>query len=85
VEQALTHRPDLILMDLGMPVMDGFEALDAIREEEALDGTPVIAVTASAMKGDREEILAHGFDGYISKPIDPEVLTQTIREALGSD
>jgi len=85
VEQAKAHRPDLILMDLALPVMDGYAALDAIRKDEALRHIPVVAVTASAMMGNKEEILAHGFDGYISKPIDNEVLEKTIRELLYGD
>jgi CheY-like chemotaxis protein len=82
VELARMRTPDLILMDIALPVMDGFEALDAIRNEDALKHIPVIAVTASAMKGSREEILAHGFDGYISKPIDQKLLEETIKEKL---
>jgi CheY-like chemotaxis protein len=82
VEQARRHRPDLILMDLSMPVMDGFAALVELRADEALCDIPVVAVTASAMKGDREEILAHGFDGYLSKPIDAELLHKVMREVL---
>jgi CheY-like chemotaxis protein len=82
VDQARAHRPDLILTDIALPLMDGFAVLEAIREEEALRHTPVIAVTASAMKGNREEILAHGFDGYIAKPIDHDVLMKTLRAFL---
>jgi signal transduction histidine kinase/DNA-binding response OmpR family regulator/HAMP domain-containing protein len=82
VEQARAHRPDLILTDIALPVMDGFSVLAAIRDDEALRRIPVIAVTASAMKGNREEILAHGFDGYISKPIDHDVLMKTLRAFL---
>ena len=82
VEQAKTHMPDLILMDLALPVVDGYAALDAIRKDEALRHIPVVAVTASAMVGNKEEILAHGFDGYISKPIDNEELSKTIQELL---
>jgi signal transduction histidine kinase/DNA-binding response OmpR family regulator len=82
VEQARTHRPDIILMDIALPVMDGIQALKAIRADEALSHIPVIAATASAMKGDRETILAHGFDGYISKPIDEELLKKILHEAL---
>ncbi|NOZ48469.1 MAG: response regulator [Chloroflexi bacterium] len=82
IEQARMHKPDLILMDLALPIMDGFAALAAIREDEALRHIPVVAVTATAMKGDREEILARGFDGYISKPIDAELLRKTIQELL---
>jgi signal transduction histidine kinase/DNA-binding response OmpR family regulator len=82
VERARVGAPDLILMDIAMPVMDGVQALAEIRADEALRHIPVIAVTASAMTGDREAILAHGFDGYISKPIDEEVLTTTLQEVL---
>ena len=82
IEQARKHKPDLILMDLALPVMDGFAALAAIRKDEALRHIPVVAVTANAMKGDREEVLARGFDGYISKPIDAELLRKTIQELL---
>ena len=82
VHQAGLHQPDLILTDLAMPVMDGFAALSAIRNDPSLADIPVIAVTASAMKGNREEILACGFDGYISKPIDHETLHATLHEFL---
>lgn len=82
VEQARTHLPDLILMDIAMPVLDGVQALQEIRRDEALRHIPVIAATASAMKGDGETILAHGFDGYITKPVDAELLKKTLHEAL---
>jgi len=65
-----------------MPVMDGIEAFKAIRNEELLRHIPVIALTASAMKGDRERILTYGFDGYISKPIDEHMVLKTIQEVL---
>ena len=57
-------------MDIAMPVMNGFRAFDAIRKVKSLQKIPIIAVTASAMTADRDEILHYGFDGYISKPID---------------
>lgn len=82
VEQARARQPDIILMDIAMPVMDGIEALQEIRKDETLRHIPVIAVTASAMRGDRETILAHGFDGYISKPIDAVLLKKTLHQAL---
>jgi len=82
VEQARRHSPDLILMDIALPVLNGIQALEVIRRDEPLRGVPVIAVTASAMAGDRQEILAHDFDGYISKPIDHEELNEVLREAL---
>jgi signal transduction histidine kinase/DNA-binding response OmpR family regulator len=82
VEQARAHLPDIILMDIAMPRMDGLEALAVIRADQKLRHIPVIAATASAMKGDRETILAHGFDGYVSKPIDDELLKKILREVL---
>ncbi|MCX6873408.1 MAG: response regulator [Verrucomicrobia bacterium] len=82
VEQARTHLPDLILMDIALPVMNGIEALHEIRKDEALRHIPVVAVTASAMKGDQETILACGFDGYLTKPVDEELLQKTIQEKL---
>lgn len=82
VAQAQAHRPDLILMDIALPVMDGIQALAAIRADPNIRHTPVIALTASAMLGDREEIMAYGFDAYLSKPIDAPELLRTIQEVL---
>ncbi len=84
VEQARIHRPDLVLMDIAMPVMDGVEALGEIRRDETLGHIPVIAVTVSAMTGDREAILAHGFDAYVSKPLDPAALEEALLRAAAS-
>lgn len=85
VAQARLHHPDLILMDIALPVMDGYEAFAAIREHETLCDIPVLAVTASAMQGNREEILARGFDAYISKPIDHDILLKTLQGILDDD
>lgn len=82
LELARQHQPDLILTEIALPVIDGFAVLASLREDLALYDLPVIAVTASAMTGNREEILARGFDGYISKPIDHDILQQTLREFL---
>jgi signal transduction histidine kinase/DNA-binding response OmpR family regulator/HAMP domain-containing protein len=82
LEQARLHQPDLILSDIALPVLDGFAMLETIRKDEALRDIPVIAVTASAMKGNREEILARGFDGYLSKSIDHAALMKTIGALL---
>ncbi|MGH2446159.1 MAG: response regulator [Candidatus Limnocylindria bacterium] len=67
---ATAHLPDLVLMDLGLPDMDGREALREIRATARTAGLRVVAFTAHAMVGDRERSLAAGFDGYLSKPID---------------
>lgn len=75
---------DLVLMDVHMPEMDGFEATVAIREYEQQQGsrTPIVAMTAAAMKGDREQCLAVGMDGYVSKPVDPLKLRTAIEKFI---
>lgn len=67
---ARERLPDLVLMDLGLPEMDGWQALTAIRADDRSAGLRVIAFTAHAMVGDRERAMAWGFDGYLSKPIE---------------
>jgi CheY-like chemotaxis protein len=83
VEAAAAQSFDLILMDLQMPEMDGFEATARIRQAELATGrhTPIVAMTAHAMHGDRENCLRSGFDGYISKPIDLQALAGTIEQS----
>jgi CheY-like chemotaxis protein len=84
---ALEREPfDLMFMDVQMPEMGGFEATARIREREMKTGRrlPIIAMTAHAMKGDRERCLASGMDGYISKPIGAAELSQAIDETLGT-
>jgi CheY-like chemotaxis protein len=80
--RARESKPDLILMDISLPSMDGYAVLDSLRADESLRDTPVLALTAKAMKGDREEILGRGFDGYISKPIDAKAFVLTLSEFL---
>ena len=83
--EALANRNfDLVLMDIQMPEMDGFEATAVIRQREKRDGThmPIIALTANAMKGDRERCLAVGMDGYLSKPIVPQELDELLETYL---
>lgn len=79
---AADPKPDLILMDMLLPKMNGYEATRAIKAMP--DGTtlPVIALTAYSMKGDRERILEAGCDGYIAKPIDPETFVSEMEEYL---
>jgi CheY-like chemotaxis protein len=68
-----SERPDLILLDISLPGMDGLEVLKRIRADPALESIPVIALTAHAMATDREQFLAAGFDEYVAKPITSEV------------
>ncbi len=72
----------IVLMDMMMPEMDGYEAIDEIRGNDKIAGTPIIAVTAQAMVGDREKALAAGADNYASKPIDVDLLTDILNEHL---
>jgi two-component system cell cycle response regulator DivK len=69
VQLAVEHAPDLVLMDIQLPDIDGVEALGRLRADERTASIPVLALTAQAMHGDRERFLAAGFDGYISKPL----------------
>lgn len=68
------QRPDLVLLDISLPVMDGTEVLKKIRGDPALSKLPVIALTAHAMSGDREKYLSLGFDNYVTKPIVDETI-----------
>ncbi len=79
IEIAKTCEPDLILLDIQLPTMDGYEVARALREVDALRGTPIIAVTSYAMVGDRERTLAAGCNGYIEKPINPETFVVEIQ------
>jgi two-component system cell cycle response regulator len=82
LEFAQRERPDLVLMDIQMPVMDGYEAVRHLKSDSVCEGTPILAITALAMVGDRDKILQAGFDGYISKPIDPESFVQQLNPHL---
>lgn len=84
VQAAASHPPDIILLDIQLPQMDGHAVARALRELRALDATPIIAVTSYAMVGDREKSLAAGCDGYIEKPIDPDTFVDTIRAIVES-
>jgi two-component system, cell cycle response regulator DivK len=76
------HAPDLVLMDVQLPGMDGVEALARLRADHATEGIPVVAVTAFAMKDDRARFLAAGFDGYLEKPISVRAFPGQVAELL---
>jgi len=78
IVMAAEDRPDLILMDIQLPDMDGLEVTRRIRSSEAGGKVPIVAVTSFAMAGDRERALAEGCDGYIEKPINPETFLEEI-------
>ena len=75
--------PDLVLMDIQMPVLDGFTVLRVLRENPRFGNLPVLAVTAFAMRGDREKALRAGFDEYITKPVEGAELEAMVRSFLG--
>jgi two-component system cell cycle response regulator DivK len=83
IEVARTHAPALVLMDVQLPGIDGIEALARLRRDEQTASIPVLALTAQAMIGDREQFLDAGFDGYLSKPVDVLELIQTVQEHCG--
>jgi two-component system cell cycle response regulator len=82
IELARTSRPDLVVVDVQLPGIDGYQTLQALRAMPELDGVPVVAVTAFAMVGDRDRALDAGFDHYMTKPIDPETFTGEIDARL---
>jgi two-component system, cell cycle response regulator DivK len=77
-------RPDLIVMDIQLPGIDGLEATRKLKEQPATADIPVIAVTSYAMKGDREKALAAGCAGYVTKPIDKNIFIQEVAAQLGN-
>jgi len=83
VRMTQEHKPDLILMDLGMPVMDGWEATRKIKADDAVKDIPIIAVTSHAMVGDEIDARKAGCDDYLPKPIDDELLLKKIQKFIG--
>jgi CheY-like chemotaxis protein len=75
-------EPDLLLLDIGMPLLDGFGVMRKIREDPCFASLPVVAVTAYAMRGDREKILSSNFDGYLSKPVNARSLGEELDRLL---
>jgi len=82
LEVAARLKPDLILLDINLPEMDGYDLARRFRETPGLQRVPILALTANVMKGDRERTLAAGCNGYIQKPIDVDRLPEQIRAAL---
>ncbi len=85
IRLANEHKPDLVLMDIQLPGMNGIEALGVLRTDAATAKIPVIAVTASVMQQDRKLITEAGFDAYIGKPINLKEFLATVRKWLGED
>jgi len=83
LEQAAQARPDLILMDLSLPRMDGWEATRRLKADAALAGIPVIVLSARAMRGDEERARASGCDDFLTKPVDETLLYQKLARHLG--
>jgi CheY-like chemotaxis protein len=83
IRRALERVPDLILLDIQLPIMDGYEIARRLRAEPALDRVPLVALTSYAMAGDREKALAAGCDGYLEKPINPDTFIAQIEAFLG--
>ena len=82
VDMSKSETPDLILMDLSLPIMDGWEATSTIKSEESTRGIPIIVLTAHAMSGDREKALEAGADEYDTKPIDFKRLLGKIKDFI---
>lgn len=82
LEMIETYKPNLILLDLSMPVMNGWEMHKRLRESPDTKSIPVIALTAHAMQGDKEKVMEAGFDGYIAKPFSVSILIDDIKTIL---
>lgn len=82
IEAARNQQPDLILLDIQLPGMDGYQVAKALKQDQTLSSIPIVAVTSYAMAGDREKILAAGCNGYIEKPIDPYNFVNQISKFL---
>ena len=85
LETARQEPPDLVLMDIQMPEMDGYEAARRMLEIKGCENVPIVAVTSYAMAGDRARAMNLGFAGYIEKPIDTAVFVQTVRQFLPTE
>jgi len=85
IEAAERERPDVILMDLSLPIIDGWEATRRLKAHQDLKAIPVIALTAHAMRGDEAKARASGCDDFLTKPIDEDLLFETLNRFLGTN
>lgn len=84
VRMAQEHMPDLIVMDISMPVMDGFEATLILKADPRTKRICIVGLTAHAMTSDRERVLSSGFDAYLAKPLEPKLLVKEVEKLLGA-
>jgi two-component system cell cycle response regulator DivK len=82
-ETLMNLKPDLILMDINMPDMDGYTLTHELKTKPGIENVPIVAITANVMKGDRERTLNAGCDGYIEKPIDVDRFVDQVKEFIG--
>jgi two-component system cell cycle response regulator DivK len=80
--KAAAEKPDLILLDISLPKLDGYEVAKRLKSQEEFQETPIVAFTAHAMKGDREKVIVAGFEGYISKPVNIRELPDQVRSFI---
>ncbi|RJR17127.1 MAG: response regulator [Desulfobacteraceae bacterium] len=85
LDTAAAERPDLILLDIQLPVMDGYEVARRLKQSQETQRIPILAVTSYAMAGDREAVLAAGCEGYIEKPIDPDHFAEQVKRFLNAE
>jgi two-component system cell cycle response regulator DivK len=82
IEKVVSEKPDLVLLDISIPKLDGYEVAKRLKSREDVKDIPIVAVTAHAMKGDREKVIAAGFEGYISKPVNVRELPDQVKSYL---
>lgn len=82
IDKAISEKPDLILLDISLPKLDGYQVAAQLKGMEEFQETPIVAFTAHAMKGDREKVIVAGFEGYISKPVNIRELPEQIRSFI---